>query len=363
MADTAQEIQVISFPLDDTWFTARGLGVWHGGWTSGVFSDEDSMPKVTAAGGMDVHLSGGMLNLKRDKFWSVSSLVAEGGKITLDRAHTSLPRYDAICLRLNKNMEIPQVIYRAGTASSKPVIPPITRGGLDFDEVYPAAIYVRAGATQITAADIIPLQLNEQYCGLIRDGVQHIPSQQLWDMFMSWFRQTKNTGDTEVAALLEYGKNFRKENTDGMAAWRQQFENGEIKRANDFYTGFSSSNIQRADNFLTNWMAQNDVKTKHYFETIQNELSENQAINLANMIFNHTNHSIYSQNGLHGLRIWEGWMWYEKVVESGQWSKIQKMPEGWTFNYLKKMGYSWSFLKASNISFNDLKTLIEVEAV
>lgn len=353
----ADEVQIIAFPMDDTWYTAMGLGAWHGGWTSGIFSDNDHLP-VKPAGGMNVTLGSGLGNLKREKYWSVSFLIPETITFTLDRAHTSLPRYDVLCVRLNKNMEKPEVIYRPGTPSARPVYPAITRGGLDADEIYPGAIYVRAGATQITAADIEPLHLNETYCGAVRDGVHHIPTQQLYDAWLSWFTQTKQTGDNEVAALLEYGRNFRIENTEGMATWRQEFEETQNQRADTFYNGFTSANLQRANEFLTQWMAENSSRADQYFNGILSQLDENQVIELANMIYRHEQTGIMG-TGVHGQRIKDG----KLQVDIGiGWATLMAIPQGWTANYIKAKGYTWDYLKAAGITWGELHTLIEVEA-
>ena len=59
-----------------------------------------------------------------------------------------------------------------------PVLPPLQRND-SYDEIYLASISLAAGQVAVSAADITDLRLNEDYCGLMRDGVTGIPTAQI----------------------------------------------------------------------------------------------------------------------------------------------------------------------------------------
>ncbi len=92
---------MICFPLDNTEYTAAGLGSWMATRTRGVFS-ADSNLAVSIGSGMSVSVSPGLAWLKMSDFWGVSVLLEQAQTVTLTVGDGFLPRIDAIVLRLNK---------------------------------------------------------------------------------------------------------------------------------------------------------------------------------------------------------------------------------------------------------------------
>lgn len=181
---------MICFPLDNTNYEANALGAWCGTRTRGVFAS-DGHYAVTYNDDMTVTVSPGLAWLKAGAYWGVNAFEPNSQVLTLDTADGSLSRIDAVCVRLDKNRNIAEVVIKKGGYTPQPpVISPPVRN-LDFDEIYVATVMVRAGTTTITQNDITDQRLNEDYCGIMRDGVTGIPTQQLYSQWMSWMNQFK----------------------------------------------------------------------------------------------------------------------------------------------------------------------------
>lgn len=189
---------MLCFPLDNTEYEATALGAWCGTRTRGVFAS-DGHYAVTYNDNMTVTVSAGLAWLKAGTYWGVNAFEANSQVLTLDTADGSLSRIDTVCVRLDKNRNKGEVVIKKGSYTPQPpaIVPPVRN--LDFDEIYVATIMVSAGATAISQADITDQRLNEEYCGLMRDGVTGIPTQQLYAQWMSWMTQF----NTEAQAYFQ----------------------------------------------------------------------------------------------------------------------------------------------------------------
>ena len=176
---------MICFPLDNTEYGANALGAWCATRTRGVFA-ADGHFAVTANDDMTVTVGPGLAWLKAGQFWGVNAFENDSQLLTIDTADGSLSRIDAVCVRLDKNQNRAEIVIKKGSYSPQPAaITPPARD-LDYDEIYVATIAVAAGATAIRQIDITDRRLNEDYCGIMRDGVTGIPTQQLYTQWQSW---------------------------------------------------------------------------------------------------------------------------------------------------------------------------------
>jgi len=181
---------MIPFPLDNTEYEAVALGAWCGTRTRGVFS-ADNHYKVTASGGMTITTDPGLAWLKADEYWGISAYEPNARVFTLDTADGSLTRYDSVAVQLDKNLNVCDVVIKKGAYATNPPLSsvPFPVHNLDYDEIIPFAVRIRAGATEILETDIFDLRMDENYCGIMRDGVTGIPTQTLYDMWMAWFTE------------------------------------------------------------------------------------------------------------------------------------------------------------------------------
>lgn len=176
---------MICFPLDNTEYMADALGAWCGTRTRGVFA-ADGHYSVSANGDMTITVSPGLAWLKADTHWGVNAYETNPQVLTISTPDGSLSRIDAVCVRLDKNRNVGELIVKKGAYSPQPPGIAAPTRNLDYDEIYVATITVRAGATEILQSDISDQRLNENYCGIMRDGVTGIPTQQLYDQWLDW---------------------------------------------------------------------------------------------------------------------------------------------------------------------------------
>lgn len=168
---------IVAFPLDNTEYTASAMGAFLATRTRGVYSADDSLA-VTANGNMTVTVGPGLAWLKAADYWGLAVCSEAAATLTVPTASSSAKRMDAVCLRLDKTGNKAELIVKPGTPAAMPVLPPLQRND-SYDEIYLAGISLAAGAVAVSAADITDLRLNEDYCGLMRDGVTGIPTAQL----------------------------------------------------------------------------------------------------------------------------------------------------------------------------------------
>lgn len=170
-------LAIVAFPLDNTEYTASAMGAFLATRTRGVYSADDSLA-VTANGNMTVTVGPGLAWLKAADYWGLAVCSEAAATLTVPTASSSAKRMDAVCLRLDKTGNKAELIVKPGTPAAMPVLPPLQRND-SYDEIYLAGISIAAGAVAVSAADITDLRLNEDYCGLMRDGVTGLPTAQI----------------------------------------------------------------------------------------------------------------------------------------------------------------------------------------
>ena len=168
---------IVAFPLDNTEYTASAMGAFLATRTRGVYSADDSLA-VTANGNMTVTVGPGLAWLKAADYWGLAVCSEAAATLTVPTASSSAKRMDAVCLRLDKTGNKAELIVKPGTPAAMPVLPPLQRND-SYDEIYLASILLAAGQVAVSAADITDLRLNEDYCGLMRDGVTGLPTAQI----------------------------------------------------------------------------------------------------------------------------------------------------------------------------------------
>ena len=183
-------LAIVAFPLDNTEYTASAMGAFLATRTRGVYSADDSLA-VTANGNMTVTVGPGLAWLKAADYWGLAVCSEAAATLTVPTASSSAKRMDAVCLRLDKTGNKAELIVKPGTPAAMPVLPPLQRND-SYDEIYLASISLAAGQVAVSAADITDLRLNEDYCGLMRDGVTGLPTAQITaqaDALMEQLRQ------------------------------------------------------------------------------------------------------------------------------------------------------------------------------
>lgn len=169
--------KIVLYPANDCDFDAADVAAYLAGLTSGVFSGAEDFP-VTAAGGLTVTVGAGRGWVHPSRFTGYSITKREADTLTMPLADPSLPRIDRIVMRYDAGARAASLHVLQGTASSTPTAPAISRTELIYDLCL-AEITRPAGSTSITTGQITDTRLDEALCGLVRDGVTGIPTDEL----------------------------------------------------------------------------------------------------------------------------------------------------------------------------------------
>lgn len=169
--------KIVLYPANDYDFDAADVAAYLAGLTSGVFSGAEDFP-VTAAGGLTVTVGAGRGWVHPSRFTGYSITKREADTLTLPLADPSLPRIDRIVMRYDAGARAASLQVLQGTASSTPTAPAISRTELIYDLCL-AEITRPAGSTSISTGQITDTRLDEALCGIVRDGVTGIPTDEL----------------------------------------------------------------------------------------------------------------------------------------------------------------------------------------
>ena len=169
--------KIVLYPANGYDFDAADVAAYLAGLTSGVFSGAEDFP-VTAAGGLTVIVGAGRGWVPPSRFTGYSITKREADTLTMPLADPSLPRIDRIVMRYDAGARAASLQVLQGTASSTPTAPAISRTELIYDLCL-AEITRPAGSTSITTGQITDTRLDEALCGLVRDGVTGIPTDEL----------------------------------------------------------------------------------------------------------------------------------------------------------------------------------------
>lgn len=169
--------KIVLYPANGFDFDAADVAAYLAGLTSGVFSGAEDFP-VTAADGLTVIVGAGRGWVHPSRFTGYSITKREADTLTMPLADPSLPRIDRIVMRYDAGARAASLQVLQGTASSTPTAPAISRTELIYDLCL-AEITRPAGSTSITTGQITDTRLDEKLCGIVRDGVTGIPTEEL----------------------------------------------------------------------------------------------------------------------------------------------------------------------------------------
>ena len=169
--------KIVLYPANGYDFDAADVAAYLAGLTSGVFSGAEDFP-VTAAGGLKVTVGAGRGWVHPSRFTGYSITKREADTLTMPLADPSLPRIDRIVMRYDAGARAASLQVLQGTASSTPTAPAISRTELIYDLCL-AEIARPAGSTAVTTGQITDTRLDETICGIVRDSVTVIPTDEL----------------------------------------------------------------------------------------------------------------------------------------------------------------------------------------
>lgn len=230
--------KIVLYPANDCDFDAADVAAYLAGLTSGVFSSAEDFP-VTAAGGLKVTVGAGRGWVHPSRFTGYSITKREADTLALPLADPSLPRIDRIVMRYDAGARAASLHVLQGTASSTPTAPAISRTELIYDLCL-AEITRPAGSTAVTTGQITDTRLDEKLCGIVRDGVTGIPTDELLAAARERIATLEENASNSAAAAKDSAEAAKSSETKSAAS---------EKNAKD-----SETNAQRA---------LQDTETKH----------------------------------------------------------------------------------------------------
>lgn len=168
---------ITTYPLNGIDYDAADAAGFTATRTSGVYSSEEDFA-VTAVGGLSVTVSAGVGWVHPARFEGYSVILREAETLTLALADGQRPRIDRIVLRYDAAARKSSLLVLQGTPDTQPTAPDISRTALLYDLCL-AQITRPAGSTTIVAGNITDTRLDPALCGVMRDGVTGIPTEEL----------------------------------------------------------------------------------------------------------------------------------------------------------------------------------------
>ena len=132
--------------------------------------------------------------------------------ITIDESNGALSRIDRIVLRCDTSLESRNVsvVVKQGTYSSNPVAPEMTSDDY-IEELSLCQIYVPAGATAITQAEITDERPNDELCGFVHQLFDQVSTTDIYAQYESefnkWLSELKDTVAT-TTIIRQYTSSY-----------------------------------------------------------------------------------------------------------------------------------------------------------
>ena len=152
--------------------------------TPGQEDDEDADPMAVKVGAGKAWINGYF-------YVNTASLPLE-----IAVADGVLNRIDLVVLRWDLAARTITAQIKAGASASSPAAPALQRDA-DGYELCLAQVYVQAGATAITQADITDKRLDSALCGLVAGVVQQIDTSTFLTQLEAWMEQYKETAQQD----------------------------------------------------------------------------------------------------------------------------------------------------------------------
>ena len=184
---------ISTFPLNGIEYSAADFSSFFCTRTSGVYAEDNFGITVTGSG-LQATIGSGMAWMRLSPTSGISVKNDSDTVLTFESSDATYPRYDVIALQFSAADSRTALTVIKGETSSAPRIPTPTRTPAVY-ELFLYAIYRRPGVSIIARSDINDLRYDENYCGLMSDGVKSIPTQVLHDQYYAMLEELQNAGE------------------------------------------------------------------------------------------------------------------------------------------------------------------------
>ena len=170
--------------------------------TSGVYASVANKLAVQPNNGMVIQVATGRGWFSRHWVNNTSELL-----LTLEESDVVLSRYCAVVVRVDQSDSVRSatVALKYSDFASEPIKPTMTRSEL-INEYCLAYVYIKAGATEITASDIEDTRGNNELCGWVTGLIEQLSTTTLftqWEaLFKDWFNGLQDYLNTNTETML-----------------------------------------------------------------------------------------------------------------------------------------------------------------
>lgn len=192
-------MSIITYPLNGVTYDAEDVSTYLCTRTSGVYA-KDSNYAVSVTGARQITVAPGLAWVNYDDFKGVSACSREAVALTIPDADSTLPRIDRVVLQFDTAANLTAVKLKPGTPAAAPEPPAILQNHNQY-ELGLCTVSVPAGSSVITAADITDTRADGDVCGVMRDGVTGIPTEQLQAQALAMMTQLSTELHTKLDAL------------------------------------------------------------------------------------------------------------------------------------------------------------------
>ena len=192
-------MSIITYPLDGVTYSAEDVATYLCTRTSGVYA-KDSNFAVSITGTRQITIAPGLAWINYDDFKGVSVCSREDTVLTVPDADNTLNRVDRVVLQFDTSSNLTAIRLNTGTPAVAAQPPDILQNHNQY-ELGLCTISVPAGSAAVTSADITDTRADEDVCGVMRDGVNGIPTAQLQAQALAMMTQLSTELHAKLAAL------------------------------------------------------------------------------------------------------------------------------------------------------------------
>lgn len=176
----------------------------------GVFENVGGALQVLANSGMTVQVASGRAIVGPNLKWMENDAPFD---VTINASHVTLNRYTAVVVQCDVTNRTISIITVDGTPATNPTKPAMTNT-TTIQQICLAYVYVKAGATAITQANITDTRPNTDLCGWITGLIDQVDTSTLFTQWQTayeefyaqmetWEIQQKNAFDAWFETLTE----------------------------------------------------------------------------------------------------------------------------------------------------------------
>lgn len=167
-------MSIITYPLNGIDYDAAAAELYNSTRLSGVYANSGNLD-ASITDSREITIGTGIAWIQNGTFTGKVIGVTDEIVLTFDNADSVLDRIDRVVLQFDRAANASNIIIKKGTPASSPAAPVRSTTPALYELVlYDVA--VNHGTTSISAADITDQRLNEDLCGLMRDGVTGLPT-------------------------------------------------------------------------------------------------------------------------------------------------------------------------------------------